>query len=194
MAESSYNCSVVQGFNFEKDAQVILGFVNSLKIDTQELNSDIAVSNPEDITGAKLKVFGVLSSIFWAGGYTDAVSFSCQVSSDNQELLNNLIHSKLNDTAVELEFTVYDYDFKAKKYYKRLHCEGTKLKGLIHKEGGALQMKVANEFSSEVAAPKNFSFRLGVMPAEDAGADQFIHLSHSLSAKLPKQWGVLVGK
>ncbi len=191
MAESSFNCSVLQGFNFEKDKQVILGHINSLKIDDVEFASDIAVTNPEAISGDKVKVFSVLSSIYWSGGYSDPVQFSGQVSNANQIKLATLVHTKLKDTAVEFEFTVYDYDFKQKQYYKCFHCEGAKLSGLVFKQGGELAMRVANEASSEVPSPKNYAFSLGVMPAEDKDGMQ-IHLAVSVSDKFVKQYGVLV--
>jgi hypothetical protein len=190
MAESSFQCSVNQGFNFEKDAQVLVGHVNSCKIGDQELNSDMSVDNPEEVTGDNVPVFGVLSSVYWNGGYADPVQFTCQVSNENKTLLAKLVHAELSNTEVEYEFTVYDYDPNEKKYYKCFHTSGEKLQGLVYKSGGELAMNIAMDQSGEVVSPKNFTFALGVMPYEEA--EQQIHLAFSLSDKLVKKWGIAV--
>lgn len=189
MAESSYNCSVRQGLNFEKDAQITVGFINSLKVADQELKVDFHVTNPEDIKGSPIAVAGVLSAIYWGGGYADAIQLSCQISNENQQLMATLIHTDLSNTEVDFEFTVYDYDPREKKYYQCFNCGGTKLKGLVAKQGGELQMAVSNEASMEIASPKNFSFNLGIMPSE---TEMQIHLATSTTGKFVKAFGVKV--
>jgi len=188
-AESSYSCSVRQGFNFEKDAQILVGYVNELKIGDRELAADLHVTDPEDVSGT-LKVVGVVSNIRWQGGYADPVHFSSQVSTDNKNTLATLVHKELSNTEVEFEFTVYDYDPRQKKYYKAFHTDGTKLKGLILKSGGELAMNIDMEQSMEVVSPKNYAFTLGVMPQEE---EQQIHLAFSVSDTFVKPWGVTVG-
>jgi hypothetical protein len=185
-AESAYSCSVRQGFNFEKDAQAIVGFVNSVKIGTKELAADLDVTNPEDISAAPIKVVGVLSSIYWEGGYADPVQLSAQVKTDNKNDLVTLVHSTLSNTEVELELTVYDYDSKEKRYFKAFHCNETSLKGLVHKSGGELSISIDTDEGMKVASPKNFAFTLGVMPQDEA---QKIHLAVSVSDKFEKDWG-----
>ncbi|GMV40030.1 MAG: hypothetical protein AMXMBFR64_17460 [Myxococcales bacterium] len=189
MAVSSYNASVRQGFNFEKDSQVCVGFINSLKIGDTAMTSDLSVTDPENVT-ATIKVFGVVSSMFWQGGYTDPVQTACQVSNDSKNKIATLVHSTLSNTEVEIEFTVYDYDPKNKKYFKAFHCNATKLKGLVAKSGGELHMAIDNDASYEVASPKNFAFNLGVMPQDSA---QQIHVAVSLTDKFAKAWGLQVG-
>lgn len=190
MAESSFNCSVRQGFNFEKDAQVTVGHIKQLEISGQPFAADIDVTDPENVEAGKVKVVGVLSSIYWGGGYSDPVQFSVQVSNDNQKALAALIHKKMSNTEVKFEFNVYDYDFKAKKYYRCLHCNDTALEGLVMKQGGELLFRSSNEASTEVVSPKNFTLSLGVMPAEK---EMQIHLGFSDTDKWAKQFGVTVG-
>lgn len=186
MAESSYSPSVRQGFNFEKDKMVTVGFINTLKIGDTQLENKLSVTNPEDVS-ATVEVFGVLNSMFWQGGYTDPVQFACQVTDKNKNLISGLVHNTMSNTEVEMEFTIYDYDPKAKKYFKSFHCNGTKLKGLVFKSGGELHMAIDNSESYEVAAPKNFAFTLGVMPQDEA---QQIHIAVSVTDKFAKVWGV----
>ncbi len=189
-AGSSYSCSVGQAFNFQKDEQVTVGHINYLKIGDTILASDLNVTDPRDL--AKIvKVFGIVSGISWNGGYADPVNFSAQVSVPNKNKLATLQHKTLSNTEVEVQFSVYDYDPKAKRYYKCFHSNDIKLKGLVLKSGGELAMNIDMDQSSEVPSPKNHTFSLGVMP-QDVG--QQIHLAVSESAKFVKQWGVAVAK
>lgn len=188
MAEISFNASVAQGFNFEKDAQDCVGHINSLKIGDKELKSDLTVTDPEDVSKT-VKAFGILSSIYWKGGYADPVQFSCQISTDNKNIIATLVHKSMSNTEVDLAFTVYDYDPKEKKYYKCFHTNAVKLACLIYKSGGELAMTLDMEQGAEVVSPKNYQFNLGAMPQDKA---QEIHLAVSVSDKLVKQFGIAV--
>lgn len=189
-ASSSFTCSVSQGFNFEKDSQDLIGHINYLKIGDTAMDSDLNVTDPAN-PAKTVKVFGVASGIHWNGGYAEPVTFSAQVSVPNKNKLATLQHKSMANTAVEVQFTIYDYDPKAKKYYKCFHSNGVKLKGLVMKQGGELAMNVAMDQSTEVVSPKNHAFQLGVMPQDIL---QDIHLAFSATDKLVKHWGVTVAK
>lgn len=188
MAELSYSCSVSQGFNFQKDEQPLVGHINSLKIGDQDLKSDFQVTDPLDVSKL-LPVFGVISSIYWGGGYSDPVQFGCQVSTPNKNLLATLQHKTLSNTEVAFSFTIYDYDPTAKKYYKCFHTADAKLNGLIYKSGGSLAMNMCTDQSMEVPSPKNYAFSLGIMPQDK---DMAIQLAISNTDKFAKKWGVEV--
>ena len=162
-AESSISCSVTQGFNFEKDVQITFGYVNYLKIAGQEIAADLTVADPQDPVGT-LNVCGVISGIYWHGGYSDAVMFTAQVSTTNKNTLATMIHKSMANTETEFSFTVYDYDFDTKVYFKSFHTDSVILKGLIMKSGGDLALNIAMDASYEVESPKNYSMSLGVMP------------------------------
>jgi hypothetical protein len=190
MAELSYNCSVSQGFNFKKDEQILVGHIVSCKVGSDQFDADLNVSDPED--AAKLiKVFGIVSSIFWSGGYADPVQFSCQVSNANKTKIATLTHKSLSNTEVLFKFNIYDYDPKEKKYYKCFHSNAADMKGLVLKSGGELVMAIDMDQSMEIVSPKNFSFSLGVMPQD---LNMEIHIAVSLSDKFVKKWGVEVAK
>jgi hypothetical protein len=190
MAESSYSCSVTQGFNFEKDAQQIVGHINYLKIGDQEIKADINVTNPEDIAKT-VKVVGVASDIFWAGGYADPIQFSCQVATENKNLISTLVHKTMANTEALLTFTIYDYDPMAKKFFKCFHTNDEKLNCLINKAGGELEMEMATDESMEIVSPKNFQLNLGVMPQAE---EMSLHVSVSVDGKFAKKFGVAVAK
>jgi hypothetical protein len=189
MAESSYQCSVSQGFNFQKDSQDTVGHLVSLKIGDTTLAADFELSDPMD-NQSHIKVFGVLNSIYWLGGYGDAVNFSCNVSTTNKNTLTAMLHKSLSNTAVEFAFVTYEYDPMTKKFFKAFHSGDAALKGLIHKSGGDLSMQISNDEGYEVSSPKNFSFSLGVMPADEAMA---IQVAVSTDGKFAKQFGIATG-
>ena len=188
MAEMRFDCSVSQGFNFQKDEQIIVGHIVSCKVGEDQFDADLNVTDPEDIT-KEVKVFGVLSEIYWEGGYAQPVKFSCQVSNANKVKIATLTHKSLQNNEVLFQFNIYDYDPKEKQYYKCFHANDTDLKGLVLKDQGALEMSIDNDASNEVVSPKNFHFYLGVMPQDIAGE---IHLATSVSDKFVKKWGVEV--
>lgn len=188
MAESSYSCSVSQGFNFQKDQQILVGHIVSCKVGNDQFDADLNVADPED-SSKTVKVFGVVSSIYWNGGYAEPVQFSCQVSNANKVKIATLTHKSLANTEVLFKFNIYDYDPKEKKYYKCFHANDTELKGLVQKSGGELAMAIDMDQSMEVVSPKNFAFNLGVMPQD---LNMEIHLATSLSDKFVKKWGVEV--
>ncbi len=188
MAESSFSCSVEQGFNFQKDEQILVGHIVACKVGDTQFDADLNVSDPED-SASLIKVFGIASGIFWNGGYADPVQFSCQVSNANKVQIATLTHKSLSNTEVIFKFNIYDYDPKEKKYYKAFHANDTDLKGLIEKSGGALNLSIDMDQSMEVVSPKNFNFNLSIMPQD---LNMEIHLATSLSDKFVKKWGVEV--
>ena len=136
MASTAFNCSIGQGFNFEKDSQSVVGHLTSLKIGDKEFAKDIEVMEPTGIKGdTKIKVVGIISGIYWNGGYADPLSVNCQLSAVNKQYAEVLQHSNLSDTTVEYDFVIYDYDSVAKVYFKAFHNNQKTLEGLVEKSG-----------------------------------------------------------
>ncbi len=191
MAANSYNCSTYQGFNFQKDSQDIVGHIVALKVGTSQLSADLSVTDPTSANMATyVKVVGVVSSIYWNGGYADPIQFNCQVSTTNKNTLATLQHQSMANTEVELNFNIYDYDPDAKVYFKAFHTNDTAVKGLVMKAGGDLQMNISMDQDMTVVNPKNYTFFLGVMPQPQS---QDIQMAVSNTAKFAKKWGVAVG-
>lgn len=188
MAAISKSCDVSQAYNFQKDSQVCIGYINKIKLGDKQLTVDQKVKNPID--QKDVKVVGVLSGISWNGGYADPIAFSCQVSTDNKTNVKALVHGTLSKTDVELIFTVYDYDLKAKVYYKSFHTNDEAQKGLIQKSGGQLNLQVSDDQSSLVVSPANYTFAMAVMPQDIA---QTVHMAFANDMKQACQWGVSIG-
>lgn len=170
------------------DKHTQVGHIEYLKIGDTVLDADLSVVNP--ISANQSDVVGILSSIYWEGGYADPILFSCQVSEASKTKIAAMEPKSLSNTEVELMFSVYAFDPQAKAYYKSFHSDSVKLKGLVSKSGGKIYMDIATEQSFEVPSPQNYSFNLGVMPQ---GTSQSIHIAVSITDKIEKKWGVAVG-
>ncbi len=192
MASTSFNCSVSQGFNFQKDSQQLVGHLTSLKIgnDKEKFIKDIEVLDPTGIQDkTKIKVVGVMSGIFWNGGHAEQIGFNCQISTINKASATILQHSNLSDTTVEFSYVIYDFDPIKKVYFKAFHSDSKDLKGLVAKSGDELSFGIEMDESREVVSPKNFALYLSVMPQEEA---QVIQYAVSEKGKFTKAWGVTV--
>jgi len=189
-SELSYQCDVIQGFNFDKTMQSLVGHINSIKIGDSELDVDLTVTDPTDLAGDKIKVVGIISNIGWEGGYAQDIMIAAQIGNANQKAVTLLQHADLSNTAVEFVFTVYAYDPDAKKYYKCFHANDEALKGLVQKDSvGGLALSCDPEQSTDVMSPLNFFFDIGIMPED---TEQDIHVAVSDTDKFVKNWGVTV--
>ena len=188
MAELTYDCSVEQGFNFVKDVQDLVGHITALKIGDTELSADIGVTDPTDIAGDKVSVVGVMSSVYWEGGYAHGVTFDAKVSNTNQTNLAGLTLNTLDSTAIEFQFIVYKYDNAAKKYYKCFHANESTLNGLVETSGGDLVLSIDTDPSAwKFEIPLTSILNVSIMPADE---EQDLHVAVSDTDKFVKKWGV----
>jgi len=186
MATYDRTCDVYQGFNYRKDKVTPVGFVTSLKVGTADLSSDLTCKDPMD-PSTDVTAVVVLSNISWGLGVTDAIYINGQMSSPNREAVKLLTYTDLTDVTVEVNFVVYSYDPVSKKYFKEFHSEDTTLNGLLEKSSGDVALDVADQLSTEVEYPENFSFFVGVKPKAEA---QTLTVQVSDTAKVAKQWGL----
>ncbi len=189
MATFQKSCDVYQGYNYRKDKQTAVGFITEMKIGDTTLTADQTCKDPlspED----DLKVVAVLSGALWELGVTDALYFSGQISTTNQQSVKLLTYKDLTKVDVTCKFTVYDYDLAEKKYFKTMMgTDDAELKGVLEKSGGDLNLNVADDPSPEVQSPENFAFQVGIKPQPEA---QQLTIATSFSQKVVKAWGLTV--
>ncbi|MCA9548515.1 MAG: hypothetical protein KC933_00680 [Myxococcales bacterium] len=185
MPEYRRNLDIYQGYNFKKDRQTPVGFITKLQIGLQSLAVDQTVKDPTDPT-EDLKVVSVMSGVLWETGPTDAVYLSGQVSVPNRQDVAMLMFSDLTNVQVVFQFTVYDYDPVAKKYFRAFHGDGTDLMGLVEKRGDEHSLSIADEPSLEVQSPENYAFQIGIKPQPSA---QTLHIAIADQTNLVKAWG-----
>jgi hypothetical protein len=188
MPRIEYDPDLVQGFNFKRDVQAVLGHVTVLKIGADKnLSADMKVKKPTDMK--EVDVVGVVGKIGWEGGHGDAIELECAVSITNKQTVALLLHQDLNNTNLELCFTLYDYDPKAKKFFETFHCNGTTLKGLIKKDGSNLKLEINAKENTEISSPSNYTMTVHVMPAP---LQQDLHYATADQKNVVKKWGISV--
>lgn len=187
MASSNYNCSLRQGFNFEKDAQVTVGHLISLSIAGTAIPADITLTLPTDLTNATA-VVGVITDISWEGGYADPINIQFNISTKNQTAMLLLKHTDLSDTQVVFQFNIYQFDQVNHVYYLAFTSNETDMNALLLKNGGTLALDIAEANDPTVKSPLNYNAYLGLVPQEAAA--QSLSFAVSNTDKFVKVWGV----
>lgn len=187
MAVTHYPCDLYQGYNYKKDVQTHMGFVNSMTIGTTVITADTSVIFPTADT-TQVKVAGVLSEIYWEGGNAEPIMMDFNVSIANKVLIATLLQTNMSNTNVVFEFTVYEYDPVAYAYYSCFSSNSTTVNGVIRKVGGDLDFACDTVEASEVQMPKNFRVHMGISPNDTSA--MVLQLAMSSTATFMKQWGV----
>jgi hypothetical protein len=189
MPEYRRSLDIYQGYNYKKDKQTPVGFITKMKAAGTDLTADQTCKDPTNPT-TDLKVVAVLSGAMWETGVTDAVYLSGQISAINRQNVATLIYNSLTSVEVVYQFSVYDYDPVAKKYYLAFHSNATDMNGLLEKRGEELNLSVADDPSTDVQSPINYSFQIGVKPQPSA---QTLHIATADQKPVAKSWGLAVG-
>ncbi len=179
---------VYQGYNFKKDKQTPVGFITKMKIGTIDLKVDQTCKDPMNPT-SELKVVAVCSDVLWELGVTDAQYFTNQVSVFNRQAIAALVINDLTNIEVLFQFTVYDYDPLEKKYFKAFHSNDTDMKGLLEKKGEDVNLTIADDTSTEVQSPENYTMNVGIKPQALA---QALTVATGVTKNLVKAWGLTV--
>ncbi|MFE8598420.1 hypothetical protein [Archangium violaceum] len=184
----SRSLDVSQGFNFTKTEQASVGFITKLKLGDVELNADQASIKDPEQPGQNIgsKVVGVLSHYLWETRTTDSMYLSMQVSEANKNELSAKLLSDWTNMEVVFSYVIYEYDPKAKKYFKSNWSE-PELKGILEKNGRSLNLTVGNEPSTEVQSPENFTLQVGIKPQPE---EQTVHLATAAAKNVSKLWGI----
>jgi len=180
---------VYQGYNYKKDKQTPVGYITSITVAGSSLSVDQTCKDPTNPT-ADLKCFAVLSDVLWETGVTDAVYFSGQISITNKQTLQTIIYNSLTSVEVVFQFSVYEYDPLAKKYFLCFQSNSTDMNGVLEKRGEDLNLAVADDKSTEVQSPENYAFSIGIKPQPSA---QALHIATGDQKNIVKSWGLAVG-
>jgi hypothetical protein len=189
MPEFRRPLDVYQGYNYKKDKQTPVGFITKMTVAEQAVTADQTCKDPTNPT-QDLKVVAVLSDVLWQTGVTDAVYLSGQVSTANRQTLALLVYNTLVNINVVYQFSVYDYDPLAKKYFLAFHSNSQDMKGLLEKRGDELNLSVGDDPSTEVQSPENYPLSIGIKPQASA---QALHIATGDQKNVVKSWGLAVG-
>jgi hypothetical protein len=188
MPQFRKQCDVMQGYNFKKDAQSIVGFVTKLTVGGIALAVDTTVKSPLKPTD-DLKVVAVASDVLWELGVTDGVYLTGQVSVYNRQTLMGLLINDMTNIEVVFQFVVFEYDPVQKAYFKCFHVNDTDMKGVLEKKGKDLNLTITEDASTDVQSPENFTFNVGIKPQPTA---QSMTVASSSKKNVVKSWGITV--
>jgi len=188
MPSFSRSLDIYQGFNFKKDKQTPVGFVTKLMLGDVEMAADQASIKDPEQPGQNIgaNVVGVLNHYLWETGTTDAMYLSMQVSVANKTELSAKLLTDWTNMEVTFAYVVYEYDPVEKKYFKSNWTE-PELKGILEKNGDELNLTVADDPSSEVQSPKNFTLQVGIKPQTE---EQTVNMATGSGKNLSKIWGI----
>jgi hypothetical protein len=178
---------VYQGYNFKRDKHTPVGFITKLTLGGTDLTPD---QNCKDPTEQDVVAVAVLSDVLWETGVTDALYFSGQVSVTNKQSIAQLVYSTMVDILVVYQFKVFEYDPLAKKYFLCFHSNDTDMNGILEKKGEDLNLSVADDPSTQVQSPENYSITIGVKPQPSA---QALQVAVGDGKNFAKAWGLKVG-
>lgn len=183
-ADISKSCDIYRGFNYSHGQTSPVGVLTQLTIGGEiELQADFVVTDPLD-PQMELEVVGVLGSVDWAGGYSDPLHFSAQVSSANKDEIDRLLGRLSTAPEMEFGFAVFEWDPEERRYYLSFHDNGEVLFGEILEDGGELAIMIDDRPNEEIHRPVNFTFSVSVLPV----GENVLHLAMDVSSKFAKQW------
>jgi len=156
-------CDVIQGYSIRKDRQATIGYITALTMGDTDIRADQTCIDPMS-PGKKITVVAVLSDVMWELGVTDAVYFAGQVSVIHRQNVASLIYNTMLDVFVTFRFDVYEYDPVAKRYFKAFTSAGATMNGLLEKRGEDYTLSVADDPSTEVLSPENYTLSIGIKP------------------------------
>lgn len=186
----SKSCDVLQGYNFEKDRMTNVGFITELTVGGQALKADQTCVDPTDAAAKKsVNAIAVMSGFSWTSAVTKPMYISGQITVENRQILATLLLQDLTQMEIDCKFAIYEYDPSKKAYYTCVVAETT-LKGLLEKNQADLNLSVAEDPSSEVQSPLNYSFQFGMAPQPTA---QTVTVQTSTTNKIVKAWGLKAG-
>ena len=187
MPELRKVCDVYQGYNFKRDKHTTVGFLTKLKLGDTDVTADQACKDP---TEQDVKAVAVVSDVFWNTGVTDALYFSGQVSIATKQAIAQLVYSTMVNVLVVFQYAVYEYDPLAKKYFLCFHSNQTDMNGILEKTGEDLNIRVADDPSTQVQSPENYAFTIGIKPQPSA---QALQVAVGDGKNFAKTWGLTVG-
>lgn len=181
----AFECSVFQGFNFQKDRQNNVGFIESLKIDGIELKPDLTVVNPVALE-KQIKIAAVISDLEWNGESFDPVLINANISTENKNSLVSILKKAQPKPEIEASFSIYSYDPQSKKYFKSFYTDAKKLSCTLLNNSGELALTVENTPSAEIKSPAIHRFSIGFLPQRK---NMQIHIAINEQARMVKPFG-----
>jgi hypothetical protein len=156
------DCNSKEAYNFNANNEMRVGYLQKLSFPSVniELEPDEYVIDPENPQN-RFKTVGIIERIRWTGSSDEPVEITARLSPANTALLREALTSLTDRADLEAEWVVYDFDHKAKKYYKRFHTDNKTIKAVIPDD---MRVYVSENPCNYVTKPANCLFELYLVP------------------------------
>jgi hypothetical protein len=178
-----FQCDLRQEMNWVKGRNTIVGYVNALTIGGVPLSASLTNLWDPIASENTLQAVGVMEFIGWEGGATQPVRLSFAVDLSNQITILDILSEGWPDTAISIQFTVYNFDQAASPpcFYQTFWSNGESMNGVIAKEGAVLALEIESQKIADIMSPSLYSCRLAFVPTP--GVAQTLFMANSSAAK-----------
>lgn len=186
-----FQCDVKQEMNWIKGHNTVVGYVNALTIGGTVLSANLTNLWDPIANENTLSVVGVMEYTGWEGGATQPVRLSFALDNSNQVTILTLLSAGLGNTAISIQFTVYNFDPAASPpcFYQTFWSDGASMTGVIAKEGSILALEIEREKRPDIISPSLFSCHLAFAPTP--GTAQTLYMANSSVAKYVSIFGAV---
>lgn len=184
-------CDIKSTFDFVLGAVKPIGHVHKIIFPNggKELVVDTPLAIPMDPSGDKVKQTMGVEVCSWAGGPTDPVNFTGRLSPENVALLQEALSSLTGGSEIEISWTIYSYDYTAKKYFKYFHSNDELIKFVVTKDS---IVSIAPSPATDVTQPVNFEVGFSITPKSEE-KEQDAHIAYAIKTPFVRRMGVPVG-
>ncbi len=185
-----FQCDLRQEMNWVKGRNTIVGYVNALTIGGVPLSANVTYLWDPIANENTLQAVGVMEYIGWEGGATQPVRLSFAVEAANQITILNMLSAGLPDTAISIQFTVYNFDQVASPpcFYQTFWSNGESMTGVIASQGTVLELEIESQKRPDIVSPNLYNCHLAFAPTP--GVAQTLFMANSSAAKYVGIFGV----
>lgn len=117
-------CCTRDAYDFNACDTSKIGHLNRLRFTTSgiTLNQDMNLVDPENFQ-ERIAAAGLIERLFWTGAEGDGIDMTLFLSPENRAVFMEAVTDSKFDGKIEVEWIVYNYDYKAGKYFKKCHTE-----------------------------------------------------------------------
>lgn len=181
-------CDVKQGYQFQTTATTTFGYLTELSLEGKMLTVD-QMANPVVVNGPA--AVAVLSSVKWAGGVTDPITFVGQVSQANIETIAYFKQQSSPGNRIRFKFLVYAYDKEARQCFVEFTSGNAEMIGIIAGKSDALELGYNLIPMPYPPSPATNQFNVTILPDPEY-PPQVVQVASSATAKVVRSWGVAV--
>lgn len=184
------DCNIKNTYDFVLNSRSHIGHANKINFPNagKSLKVDTPLALPLD-PETKVKTVAAIEHLSWGGGPTDEIVASIRLSPENLSILQEALSSLTGGSELEMEWTLYSYDYNAKKYFKHFHSGEKPLKFVITK--GSM-VNIDTNPAQDVEHPLNFRVDFSITPKSEAD-EQEAHIAFNATSPFTRRLGVPVG-